>query len=59
MQTYGGRLTKQDLRRARPENVRRLARALHLRVDDMSDRQVVKLVWWRLRKLYRPELCQW
>jgi hypothetical protein len=47
-------ITKSDLRKAKPENVRRLAKWLDLHIDGMSDRQVIKLVHWYLtRRRYR------
>lgn len=45
------RITRQMLRAAKPENVRRLARFLKLRnTDDMSHRQLCSLVNWLLRR---------
>lgn len=42
-------MTREEIMRARAEDVRRLARFLRLQIDGMSDRQVRRLVWWRLR----------
>lgn len=45
------RITRQMLKAARPEAVKRLARALGLRhTDDMSHRQVCALIHWLLTR---------
>jgi hypothetical protein len=46
------RLEKRHLKRAKPENLRRLARWLGLRhdIDTMSHRQLAKLVHWLLTR---------
>jgi hypothetical protein len=38
------------LKRAKPESVIRLANWLKLRIDGMSNRQIIKLVNWRLSR---------
>jgi hypothetical protein len=38
------------LKKAKPENLLRLARFLSLRTDGMSHRQVAKLVRWRITR---------
>lgn len=48
-----GRVRKKDLRRARAEDVIRLARWLKLRdIDTMSHRQLIRLLDWLFK---RPE----
>ena len=42
------RITKKHLRQAKPDNVFRLARCLHLHTEGMSLRQVIRLIVWRL-----------
>jgi len=50
------RLTKAELRSAKPENVRRLAKFLRLRgVDEMSDKQVIRLILWLLKRCEKRE----
>ncbi len=46
------KITKSQLRRAKHENVKRLARALGLKrdIDTMSHRQLAALVYWRLTR---------
>lgn len=50
----GGELviTRVKLMASRHANLLRLARALHVTVgiDQMSHRQLARLVWWRIRK---------
>lgn len=47
-------LTVAKLRRAKPENLLRLAHSLNLRTEGMSHRQVARLVRWRItRPVYR------
>ena len=43
-------ISKDDLRRAPPEAVLRLAKYLRLRTDGMSVRQVIRLIRWRLHR---------
>lgn len=50
MPTYE-RISKRSLKKARPEDVRRFAKWLGLHdIDGMSDRQVVKLLDWYLKR---------
>lgn len=46
-------ISKKNLKKAKPENVKRLARWLGLHIDGMSDRQIVKLVWWRITRHHK------
>lgn len=39
-----------NLKKAKPENVIRLAKFLKLNIDGMSMRQIIKLVYWRIRR---------
>jgi len=40
-------ITKKNLRKSRPENIRRLADFLKIRdTDQMSDRQLIKFLAW-------------
>jgi hypothetical protein len=49
-------LRKWQLRQAKPDDLRRLARWLKLRnIDDMSQRQLVKLVYWLLTRKDKRE----
>lgn len=49
-------LRKWQLRRAQPDDLRRLARWLKLHnIDDMSHRQLVKLVYWLLTRKDKRE----
>ena len=43
-------MKKSELKYAKPENVIRLARYLKLNIEGMSNRQIIKLVYWRLHK---------
>ena len=43
-------ITKADLKKAKPENLLRLANWLKLYTDGMSHRQIAKLVWWRITR---------
>jgi len=44
-------MKKSDLKRAKHENLLRLARSLKLHdIDEMSHRQLVALVWWLLTR---------
>jgi len=38
------------LKKAKSENVIRLARWLKLHIDNMSMRQIIKLVYWRITR---------
>jgi hypothetical protein len=44
------KIMRRHLKKAKPENILRLARFLKLRVDDMSHRQIVSLVYWRITR---------
>lgn len=47
------RITKRNLKKAAPENVRRLARWLRIRrIDEMSHGQLIRLLDWLFK---RPE----
>lgn len=40
-------ITKADLRKAHPDNVRRLARSLNVQnLDKMSDKQLIRFLVW-------------
>ena len=39
-----------DLKKARPENVIRLANWLKLKINNMSIQQIIKLVYWRITR---------
>jgi len=39
-----------EAKRRNPTGLRRLARSLRLRIDGMSDKQIVQLVWWLLTR---------
>lgn len=43
-------MKKSTIKKAKPENIIRLARWLRLRIDGMSIRQIINLVAWRLHK---------
>lgn len=43
-------ISRAQLRKAKPENVLRLAHWLNLNVDNMSIRQVIRLVYWRITR---------
>jgi hypothetical protein len=43
-------MKKSELKKAKPENVIRLAQYLKLHIEGMSTNQVIKLVYWRLHK---------
>jgi hypothetical protein len=54
--THGTRLTKNQLRKACPENVIRLALWLKIRnVDTMSHRQLIRLLDWLFKRRERRE----
>lgn len=36
------------LKKSKPDNIIRLAKWLHLKIDGMSLRQIIKLINWRL-----------
>lgn len=44
------KFSRSDLKRAKPEDVARLAKYLRLHVDGMSHRQIVALIMWRLHR---------
>lgn len=44
------KIMRRHLRKAKPENLLRLARSLKLRVEGMSHRQIVSLVYWRITR---------
>lgn len=46
-------ITKAMLKKAKPENVHRLAKWLKLNIEGMSIEQVIKLVLWRIKKYNR------
>lgn len=46
-------ISRKNLKKAKPENVKRLARWLKLDIDGMSDAQIVKLVWWRITRHHK------
>lgn len=49
-------ITKRQLRKARPKDVRRLARWLHVRnIDTMSHRQLIKFLHWLFTRRERRE----
>lgn len=58
-------VTRHELNQARrlnPAGLRRLAKFLRLHIDGMSDRQIVKLVWWLLTrrlKKWRDMASRW
>ena len=43
-------MKKSTLRKAKPEDVVRLAKYLKLRIDGMSHRQIISLVCWLLSR---------
>jgi hypothetical protein len=43
-------ITVGKLKKAKPENLIRLAQSLHLRTEGMSHRQVARLVRWRITR---------
>jgi hypothetical protein len=43
-------MKRSTLRQAKPENVLRLAKWLHLQIDGMSHRQIIHLVRWRITR---------
>ena len=43
-------ITKEQLRKARPENVIRLAKWLKLDIEGMSIKQIINLVRWRITR---------
>jgi len=46
-------ISKNNLKKAKIENVKRLAKWLKLDIEGMSDRQIIKLVWWRITKHHK------
>jgi hypothetical protein len=49
-------IKRKQLRKARPENVRRLARWLRVRnLDEMSDRQVISFLHWLFTRREKRE----
>jgi hypothetical protein len=44
------KITKVDLKKSKQENVIRLARWLRLRIDGMSIRQIINLIYWRITR---------
>jgi hypothetical protein len=56
-----GRVTKRDLRRARKEDVLRLARWLKIRdIDKMSHNQLIRLLDWLFKRpLQRSRGMAW
>lgn len=56
-----GRVTKRDLRRARKEDVQRLARWLKIRdIDKMSHAQLIRLLDWLFKRpLQRSRGMAW
>ena len=51
-------ITKYKLRKAKYENLLRLAKSLKLcwGIDTMSKKQLVKLIWWRLMRYRKRDL---
>ena len=52
------RIRKEHLNQARrvnPDGILRLARFMGLRIDGMSTRQVVQLIWWRMTRKAKAE----
>ena len=43
-------LSRHILRKAKPENLIRLAKWLKLHIDGISHRQIVNLVYWRITR---------
>lgn len=43
-------ITKEKLKKSKPEDVIRFARWLRLKIDGMSIRQVISLVKWRITR---------
>lgn len=48
-------ITIQSLKKAKPDNIIRFAKWLKLRIDDMSIRQMIKLINWRLGRRHKRE----
>lgn len=44
------KIMKRHLRKAKPENLFRLAKSLKLNITNMSHRQIVALVYWRITR---------
>jgi hypothetical protein len=54
--THSTRITKSQLRKARPENVVRLARWLKIRnIDTMSHRQLIRILDWLFKRREKRE----
>lgn len=52
--TNGSNITAGKLKKAKPENLIRLAKALKLRIEGMRHGQIARLVRWRItRPVYR------
>ena len=51
------KISRRQLRKAKPENLIRLANALKLRTSGMSHRQVAALVYWRITRHLKLEGC--
>jgi primosomal replication protein N len=47
--TSTGSISRRSVLKASPEGVRRLAKYLRLHTEGMSDRQIKRLVWWRIK----------
>ena len=43
-------ISRADLKKAKPENVIRLAKWLKLNIEGMSIRQIIQLVYWRITR---------
>ena len=43
-------MKRSTLKKAKPEDVIRLAKWLKLRIDGMSHRQVIKLIYWLITR---------
>lgn len=44
-------IDKQDLKNAKPEDVRRLAKFMNVKgIDEMSDRQLIKFLTWYFKR---------
>lgn len=51
------KISRRQLREAKPENLIRLANSLKLRTSEMSHRQVAALVYWRITRHLKLEGC--
>lgn len=43
-------IEKYQLLKSRPENLSRLARFMHLKIDGMSAGQIARLIYWRITR---------